>query len=534
MTMKKKLLTTLSVVLILGLAALGILAYLTDTDSDVNVMTLGNVSIEQNEYQRVVNDDGTYPIQKIDGIDSYKLEAFEQAKPLLPIVGDPNGVPDGSGWPTAGWDNTVVRMTQVDSYGYMQVFAGKNAQDKFVVVENTGKTDAYVRTLVAIEVGSGNPALIGTSYHGNWSKNEIGKVTIDDNDYNVFEYVYKGASDNSRHVNGILPAGDTAYPNLSQVYIKSVATNEDCAAIDGNGNGTLDILVLSQAVQAEGFDNAAAALTAGFGEANKANVQKWFGGMSIPPEVATVDELKAALAAGGTIVLKNDITADGTASLEVPAGVTVTLNLNGKTLTNAVSGAPALLNNGTLTIKGEGAIVNGTNSTKKSHTVRNYGTLTIESGNIGTDDTAGAAVINDGTATINGGIFASKQENVKSDGLCAYVFINNGAGTMTINDATFNGQTHGLFGAYNGELIVNGGSYTMDGNGGLGCYVVYSTGTGKVTLNGGVIYTNSPRNGNVFFVYDNGNYFNADAVTKGKVVVNDGVTIYKDGVEQNY
>ena len=49
MTMKKKLLTTLSVVLILGLAALGILAYLTDSDSDVNVMTLGNVDIEQEE-----------------------------------------------------------------------------------------------------------------------------------------------------------------------------------------------------------------------------------------------------------------------------------------------------------------------------------------------------------------------------------------------------------------------------------------------------------------------------------------------------
>lgn len=49
MTMKKKILTTLSVVLILGMAALGILAYLTDTDQDVNVMTLGNVQIDQIE-----------------------------------------------------------------------------------------------------------------------------------------------------------------------------------------------------------------------------------------------------------------------------------------------------------------------------------------------------------------------------------------------------------------------------------------------------------------------------------------------------
>ena len=47
--MKKKLAATLSVVLILGLAVLGILAYLTSEDGDVNVMTLGNVQIEQHE-----------------------------------------------------------------------------------------------------------------------------------------------------------------------------------------------------------------------------------------------------------------------------------------------------------------------------------------------------------------------------------------------------------------------------------------------------------------------------------------------------
>ena len=76
MTMKKKILTTLSVVLILGLAALGILAYLMDEDSDVNVMTLGNVSIEQHEYERALNNDGTY---KTDSTYGYILKDFTQA-----------------------------------------------------------------------------------------------------------------------------------------------------------------------------------------------------------------------------------------------------------------------------------------------------------------------------------------------------------------------------------------------------------------------------------------------------------------------
>ena len=40
-------------------------------------------------------------------------------------------------------------------------------------------------------------------------------------------------------------------------------------AIDGNGNGTLDILVLSQAVQTAGFDDAQTALNTAFGTASE-------------------------------------------------------------------------------------------------------------------------------------------------------------------------------------------------------------------------------------------------------------------------
>ena len=257
--MKKVLLMCTAYVLVAALAIGGTVAYLQDDDSDVNVMTLGNVKIAQHEYERVVNADGTFATDTIDGVTSYVLKDFTQGKDLLPIVGDPS---TGA----AGWDNTVVRMTQVDSYGSMQVFAGKNAQDKFVTVENTGRTDAYVRTLVAIEVGSTDGSLVGSSYHQTWTNNPVGTIEIDGNNYYVTEYVYAGGqlSDGSwRHGNGILPAGDTSYPSLSQVYIKSSATNEDMEKIDGNGNGTLDILVLSQAVQAAGFDNAEAALNAG-------------------------------------------------------------------------------------------------------------------------------------------------------------------------------------------------------------------------------------------------------------------------------
>ncbi len=443
MTMKKKILTTLSVVLILGLAALGILAYLQDEDSDVNVMTLGNVSIKQHEYQRVENADGTYETDTIDNVRSYVLEDFEQGKALLPSA---INTTTWEGW---DWDNTIVRMTQVDSYGGMQVFKeASNAQDKFVVVENTGKTDAYVRTLVAIEVGDGNAALIGTSYHSTWSSNKVGTVTIDGNNYYVYEYVYAGGqlSDGSwRHGNGILPAGDTAYPNLSQVYIKSEATNEDCEALDGNGNGTLDILVLSQAVQAEGFADAQTALDTAFGKTSE-KAAEWFGGMKPPAVISTADEAYNLFSSfdqsgkSGTIVLNGDYnTSDAekhwSSNREYAlraAGTDVTVDLNGYTINHDTeyqdgksTGYTYLFTtayNGKLTINGEGTI-NSHNKEGCCNIVYAQGPseVVINGGDFRTNKGVAVWAGNGAKVTINGGSFissnsASDEELIYSSG----------------------------------------------------------------------------------------------------------------------
>ena len=413
--MKKFATMAISVALIGTMIAGGSLAYLQDSDSDVNVMTLGNVQIEQHEYERVVNADGTYATtDTFDGVNSYVLKDFTQGKPLLPSA---INTTTWEGW---DWDTTVVRMTQVDSYGGMQVFkAASNAQDKFVTVENTGKTDAYVRTLVAIEVGSTDGSLIGSSYHSTWDKNEIGKVNIDGNSYNVIEYVYAGGqlSDGTwRHENGVLPAGDTSYPNLSQVYIKSAATNEDMVAIDGNGNGTLDILVLSQAVQAQGFADAQTALKAAFGEANETNVQAWFTGeeFTAPTAVATAEELTAALTAGESVYLTEDVTV--TATMDVAAGKDVEINLNGNNISYTVSnsGASAIINNkGTLDIVGKGTISFvaddpdlGVIPAYATNTITNTGTLTIGEGvtvTNGSEGGASYAVDNHGKFILDGG-----------------------------------------------------------------------------------------------------------------------------------
>lgn len=277
--MKKIIALLLTVVLTASVAIGGTVAYLTSESYDKNTMTLGNFDIAQHEYQRTVDADGNYVTDAQYG---YKLEMFKDDKPLLPATElDANGNPYNYG--AGDYGATRVKMSQVQSQGSMDVFVNVNAQDKFVTVENTGKTDAYVRTIIAYETGSvaDFSDVVMTSCfmiaEGVWEVDDIGIVAINGNNYYVIEYIYNGAKAlGGVHENGVLPTGETTYPSLAQVYMKATATNEDCKNIDGNNNGKYDILVLSQAVQVDGFADAATALKAGFGEANVANVAKWF------------------------------------------------------------------------------------------------------------------------------------------------------------------------------------------------------------------------------------------------------------------
>jgi len=357
--MKKALLVSLSFILVAAMAVGMTVAYLQDEDSAVNVMTLGNVYIEQHEYERATNADGSYKTATIDSQTSYVLQPFTQGKDLLPATElDANGKPYNFG--AGGWDATKVKMTQVDSYGSMDVFINENAQDKFVTVENTGMSDAYVRTLVALELGDVASAdfdnVIGISsrstetvgnFNQPWFKNEVGVVEIDGNNYVLLEFIYHGAklSDGSfRHENGVLPAGDTTYPSLAQVYMKAAATNEDVEKIDGNKNGTYDILVVSQAIQTAGFANAEEALDAGFGDITTTN-HPWEDGVKVPVIVTNDAELKAAIDEGAEeIVLESgnygviDVTVNRNLTLSAAANADVKIaGIDGQSNNNSTN-----------------------------------------------------------------------------------------------------------------------------------------------------------------------------------------------------
>lgn len=270
--LKKVLLMCTAYVLVAALAIGGTLAYLTSTDEDVNVMTMGNVKIEQIEQQRVDDKDN-----------QTKLEKFKNDKPLYPAVFA------GSSISWAPEDEWVVAGEQA----WKVVEDNTNVVDKFVTVKNTGKSDAFVRTLIAYEGDDEygpNGAYIhivtnGSNVEPKISNNFVGYINIDGVDYTVFEYVYPE----------VLAAGETTIPSLKQVYMNKAADN-DVVAYYGE---TYDIVVLSQAVQANGFADAKTALDDGFGKSFEKAVE-WFGGIIPDLWDASADFARFGLARNAT------------------------------------------------------------------------------------------------------------------------------------------------------------------------------------------------------------------------------------------
>lgn len=311
--MKKVLLSILAVVSVVALAITGTVAYLQSEDEDVNVMTLGNVKIEQVEYERDENGN---------------LVDFTQAKPAYPAVG------------AIAWANEGVEVNGVEYKVFSEDL--KNVVDKIVTVNNTGKSDAYLRTLVAIEAPEGDPNdLIHVNYNSTGVTLEAAfLVDIDDVTYYVMPFVYNEA----------LAAGAKSAPSLMQVFLDAKTTNEDCAKF----GDVWDIKVISQAVQTKGFDNAATALNTAFGTPSE-KAAEWFGALEVPAVVDNAEELREAMVNGGEIILAKDIEDfDANVTVTVPAGKSVTLNLNGHKISataDKTGNQELFLVKGTMTVK---------------------------------------------------------------------------------------------------------------------------------------------------------------------------------------
>lgn len=169
------------------------------------------------------------------------------------------------------------------------------------------------------------------------------------------------------------------------------------------------------------------------------------------------------------------LAADTTKDVTIPAGATVTLDLNGYKLTN-VSGH-TITNNGNLTVTGSGTVDNVTHGkgalyNKSGATaILNGGTFTrsLEAGTYdpyGNNGNSWYTIQNDGTMTINAGTTVTTRLMGDGKAVGGYSsLIRNGgnagtAPTLLINGGHFNGGINTVKNDEGGTLTIKGGDFS--------------------------------------------------------------------------
>ena len=208
------------------------------------------------------------------------------------------------------------------------------------------------------------------------------------------------------------------------------------------------------------------------------------------------------------------------AIVTIPAGKVIVLDMGGHSITVSVNftGRP-IVNEGTLTVRGNGTIDSSASVTGGYGAINNKGTLHIIDGTYrgslesngaairntgakavlvvenGLFEKATSAVYNEGHATINGGTFKGTSCSACNKDVWAYTVRNHTAeAVMEINGGEFIG-TQGAVSAAIGKLTVNNGSFkTVDCEKKHGAifYALYAAGeVGKVEtiINGGTFET---------------------------------------------
>ena len=232
-------------------------------------------------------------------------------------------------------------------------------------------------------------------------------------------------------------------------------------------------------------------------------------GVSYTTLQAAIDAAKP----GDTVTLLSNV--ELTEALVVSAETTVTLDLNGKTISMSDSSsatAYAVKNSGNLTIKdsvGEGRITFNTTTPSAdnayaSNAVSNYGTLTVESGVIENTSTGGACYALDNyagsTATINGGKLTAAKTTVRifnwTNGDAAKATLNVTGGEIVSADGY--GINLNMGNTPAAALNISGGTITTnDTDYNLAVYVVNKESAENLTIGvtGGTFNGNFALNG---------------------------------------
>lgn len=180
--------------------------------------------------------------------------------------------------------------------------------------------------------------------------------------------------------------------------------------------------------------------------------------------VSTPDALTAAVTKGGEVTLGDNITA----SITIPAGTNVTLNLGGFTLTG--NGNHTITNEGTLTVIGSGKVVNtdggkaalfntvnavanlngGTFEGNTWYVIKNLGTITMNGASVDQKDA--------GSSAIDNGWYDSTSKSGHGND-CGIVYPG-GYAKLTIANGNFNGGMNTVKNDDYGVLEISGGTFS--------------------------------------------------------------------------
>lgn len=224
---KKKILTLSLVVAVIAIAMVsGSLAWFTDSDQVTNVFTVGSVKIVQNEE-------------------------FQQNSQLMPIVPHASDPTDPS---KAG-----------------------NFVTKKVDVSNVGKNAAYIQTFVAVPAVLDNNNILeiydANAAANGWTKTAAPVATGvsgtqilpgsgDTNLYNIYKYAYNSAlavnTTTADVIEGVYINADVDLDVLDAATAYFVVNGSQVTGF--NALETVNVYVATQAIQVDGFENAASAL----------------------------------------------------------------------------------------------------------------------------------------------------------------------------------------------------------------------------------------------------------------------------------
>ena len=252
--MKKKLTAIFLCVALVAIAVVGAsLAYFTDTKSATNTFTVGNVKIEllesslHRENAGVANGE-TSTSELWSDVDKEGYGNTSKYK-----AGD-----------TFYTDAQIEANAAEYTCANVQLIPGRSYH-KMPYVKNTGKNNAYIRIRVMIPADLDTAVLNSSIYTQTaLDKNEFtmaydnsGTVDRDGVKYNVYTFT---------RLDPLAP-GEMTYWNVwGTIHMDTTVTSDQSEALFGeNGpypNGVFPVLVEADAIQAEGFADAAAAWTA--------------------------------------------------------------------------------------------------------------------------------------------------------------------------------------------------------------------------------------------------------------------------------